>query len=205
MIELFKLTKDGTEGRSGIDAFLEMDGQRIPFELKTTSKKGVTTVRDFGPNHIIKWSNKHWLIGFFTENSIVYRYGSPEVMRPWIEEKERYIRPDFELADILPQKMLLEDLYTICGEKEIYTLEDAKYIQKKQYRKQKYEELMDLPNGYSPQRMLEILVSRANYVLRRGATLNNPHIPTEYFLTWELISENHAQKLRDLVREFLDS
>ena len=54
MIELFDLVKDENEGRSGIDAFLELDGTNIPFELKTTSSKNVsvTTVRDFGYDHI---------------------------------------------------------------------------------------------------------------------------------------------------------
>ncbi|MCW5213022.1 hypothetical protein VU04_08950 [Desulfobulbus sp. TB] len=54
MIELFNLYKDGDEGRSGIDTFLDYKGQKIPFELKTTSQGSVTTVRDFGPDHIKK-------------------------------------------------------------------------------------------------------------------------------------------------------
>ena len=65
MIALFDLYKDESEGRSGIDAFLKLDGKSIPFELKTTSQGSVTTVRDFGSEHIRKWKNKHWLIGFF--------------------------------------------------------------------------------------------------------------------------------------------
>jgi len=65
MIELFKLVKDTSEGRYGVDAFLELEGNNIPFELKTTSKGSVTTVRDFGPAHIEKWQGKHWLFGFY--------------------------------------------------------------------------------------------------------------------------------------------
>ncbi|NET58418.1 MAG: hypothetical protein F6K47_20365, partial [Symploca sp. SIO2E6] len=83
MISLFELYKDETEGRSGIDAFLKLDGKTIPFELKTTSKGSVTTVRDFGREHIQKWKNKHWLIGFFIKGSEYYKYGSPSMMAKW--------------------------------------------------------------------------------------------------------------------------
>ncbi len=38
MIELFELVRDTSEGRTGVDAFLELGKNRIPFELKTTSK-----------------------------------------------------------------------------------------------------------------------------------------------------------------------
>ena len=52
MREVFELYKDDNDGRSDIDAFLDIDGKRIPFELKTTSIGFVTTVRDFGTDHI---------------------------------------------------------------------------------------------------------------------------------------------------------
>ena len=80
MIALFDLYKDETEGRSGTDAFLEMDGIIIPFELKTTSKGSVTTARDFGPDHVRKWKNKHWLIGFFVKGREYYKYGSHQLI-----------------------------------------------------------------------------------------------------------------------------
>lgn len=47
MCKLFDLYKDDTEGRSGIDAFLDFQGQAIPFELKTTSKGSVSQFADF--------------------------------------------------------------------------------------------------------------------------------------------------------------
>ncbi|QTA80010.1 Uncharacterized protein dnl_22960 [Desulfonema limicola] len=88
MITLFDLYKDQTEGRSGVDAFLKLDGKTVPFELKTTSQGSVTTVRDFGPDHILKWKNKHWLIGFFIKGREYYKYGSPSMMEKWIKSKE---------------------------------------------------------------------------------------------------------------------
>ncbi len=205
MIQLFDLYKGEGEGRSGVDAFLGVDGIELPFELKTTSKGSVTTVRDFGPSHIDKWKDKHWLIGFFMEAEPYYKYGSPTMMAPWINEKKNYIEPDFALANLVPAKINFEDLYHILGKKSIYTLEDATYIQKKQYKQVQYIELQDLDDGYSPARMLEILRERAEYIIKRGSTLNNPHIPFSYFKEWERITENHAETLRTLVRQQLSS
>lgn len=205
MRTLFDLYKSADEGRSGIDAFLRLDGQMIPFELKTTSKGSVTTVRDFGPDHITKWKDKHWLIGFFIGDRQYYKYGSPAMMAPWIDEKAEYIEPDFQLATLISKKLTLQDMYQILGRKSAYTYEDAKYIQKGQYEKSKYLDLQDLESGYSPKRMLEIVKDRAKYVMERGSTLNNPHIPFSYFKEWEEITDSHAQRLRFLVSAYLQS
>ncbi|MEQ9552230.1 MAG: hypothetical protein RIM23_21790 [Coleofasciculus sp. G3-WIS-01] len=62
---------------------------------------------------------------------------------------------------------------------------------------------MDLFQGYSPERMLSILKDRCQYLIERGSTLNNPHIPASYFQGWKRITENHAQRLRELVAEAL--
>jgi hypothetical protein len=106
MIKLFDLIQDTSEGRIGVDAFLELEGNRYPFELKTTSKGSVTTVRDFSPDHIEKWQGKHWLFGFYQGTYVYYKYGNPSMMVPWIEEKAEYIRLDFELADRLSKNSL---------------------------------------------------------------------------------------------------
>lgn len=58
---------------------------------------------------------------------------------------------------------------------------------------------MDLEFGYSAERMLLILRDRCQYLIERGSTLNNPHIPASYFKGWERIIANHAQRLRELV------
>lgn len=203
MRELFGLYKDENEGRSGIDAYLNLEGQLIPFELKTTSKGSVTTVRDFGQDHIEKWKDKHWLIGFFLEGREYYKYASPAMMAPWIQSKENYIKPDFQLAQIASKKLELKDLYKIFEAKSMYTYSDAKSLQKLQYKKDKYLQLQDMQGGYSPQRMLEILQDRAKYLIERGSTLNNPHIPFRYFKEWPEITENHADQLRAMVKKAL--
>ena len=202
MIALFNLYKDETEGRSGVDAFLKLDGKIIPFELKTTSQGSVTTVRDFGPDHILKWENKHWLIGFFIKGREYYKYGSPSMMAKWIKSKEEYISSDFKLAKLVPAKINLDDMYQIIGKKDVYIYEDAKAIQKMQYKKEQYSELQDLKHGYSSKRMLEIVKDRAQYLIERGSTLNNPHIPFSYFNGWTEITKDHAEQLRTMVRKY---
>ena len=204
MRTLFQLYKDDTEGRDGIDAHLEIDDRKVPFELKTTSKDSVTTVRDFSPDHIEKWKDKHWLIGFFVKGHEFYHYGSPSMMRDWIKSKENYIKPDFMLANLASNKLSLDDLYQVMEKKTVYSYEDAKNIQKRQYKKEKYIELQNIKNGYSPERMLEILQDRAKYLVERGSTLNNPHIPSSYFRGWIKIADNHPQNLRKLVREYFN-
>jgi len=204
---LFGMRKDENEGRSGIDAYLDIDGLSIPFELKTTSTKNrsVTTVRDFGPDHIKKWKGKHWLFGFHLNGEVFYKYGSPYMMQPWIQEMSEYISPDFKLAEISYQNLSLEDLYKVLSKKETYTLDDAKSIQKRQYLAEKYLELQDKKNGYSPERMLEILRVRLKYLIERGSTLNNPHISGSYFDSWEKITNDHANKLKLAVKNFLSN
>lgn len=206
-IELFDLLKPEGEGRSGIDAIMILDdGSELPFELKTTTNGSVTTVRDFGFDHIQKWKNKHWLISKYSEDGSEMEYslyGSPQAMAEWIKEKEDYITPDFELAKLAPANLAMKDLKSIVGDKKVYSLEDAKKLQKKQHKVSEYKSLMDLKDGYSPERMLQILKNRCKYLIERGSTLNNPHIPSSYFEGWERITKNHASKLRELVNQSL--
>jgi hypothetical protein len=202
LITLFDLKKPAHPSRSGVDAILEMGEQEIPFELKSTTTNSVTTVRDFSFHHVQKWQDKHWLFGFYdkTGRSLRYcLYASPEMMAPWIQEKAQYIAPDQQIAQRLPERLTLADLYKILGKKSHYTLEDAKTLQKRQYTLDDYRAKMDLDGGYSGQRMLEILRDRSRYLIQRGSTLNNPHIPGSYFQGWEKITQNHAHRLRELV------
>lgn len=206
LISLFGLKKPKNATRGGIDAVLKIDDSIIPFELKSTSTKSVTTVRDFGPEHIKKWINKHWLIGVYDEKGIKLQYSlyaSPKQMLPWIKEKEMYIAPDFSLVHRAPILLTLTDLYFVLGKKEKYTLAEANSIQKKQYKIKEYKELMDVDDGYSPETMLKIFQDRCRYLLSRGATLNNPHIPASYFKGWERITKNHSEKLIKLVNQAL--
>jgi hypothetical protein len=206
LIRLFELKRVEEAGRADTDAELIVDGVHIPFELKSSTDDSVTTVRDLGPDHVAKWKGKHWLFGFYQEDGVTLKYstyGSPEKMASWITLKEEYVRVDLRLSKCVPPLIHLDMLHELVGRKDVYSIKDAELLQKRQYSKALYRDRCDLPSGYSPQRMLEILQERCSYLIRRGSTLNNPHIPGSYFRGWERITANHAKRLRELVAEAL--
>lgn len=204
LVQLFNLTVPENRRRDETDAYLEVDGETVPFELKSTSGPSISTVRDFGPEHVRKWQGMHWLFGFYTRagDRLLYcHYGSPAAMRSWIAGRWEYVRPDWELAQSAPQLIGLDQVRTILGEKPVYSLQDALRIQKRQYSMERYRELMDRSEGYSSEAMGEILRDRARYLIERGATLNNPKVPRTYFKGWERITRDHAARLREMYRE----
>jgi len=218
IVDLFNLKRPPKHVRHGTDAVLECQGRTLEFELKSVTTKGrsLSTVRDFGPDHIAKLKDKHWLVGVFNGDQVVRcLYGSPQDMAPWIESKWEYIRADFELARQIPALINTEVMHALLGDKKVYTKQDAKRLHKAQYSAQEYSEQMDVKEtakngtvkgiGYSPQRMLEIVKDRASYVMLRGATLNNPHIPRKFYEGWKEIRAEHAIRLRDFVRDWLDA
>jgi hypothetical protein len=207
MRDMFGLRLPANHTRGGVDAELVIDGQVLPFELKSTSTGSVTTVRDFGPDHLRTWDGKHWLIGRYAMSGgglalVKVHYGSPSAMGEWISGKWDYIKPDFKLAEQMSLLMTKANLVEVCGDKEIYSLDDAKRLHKKQYSAAEYRAKMDAPGGYTPQRMLDILVDRAAYLGKRGSTLNNPHIPPSYIeANCQVVS--NEEELRVAVRQYL--
>ena len=209
MLMLFNLTLPPDRSRSGLDAILDFDdgSEPVPFELKSSTTSSVATVRDFGPDHIVKWRRLHWLFAFYAKDATTLRhcyYASPADMADWIAEKEAYIRPDMVLADRAPRMLAVEDLLAVVGEQESYAMKDARSVMKNQWSAAMYAANADLPGGrYSPERMLELLRERCAYVIRRGATLNNPHISGQYLSKrLEPITRNHAAALRVKVEEY---
>lgn len=206
--ELFDLEEPHNRSRSDTDAILRIDGHVIDFELKSTTRGSVTTVRDFSMEHVRKWQGKHWIIGVYnTDGSHLKHclYGSPSDMSTWIEGKAEYIRADVKLASLVGRKIDEGMLKDILGEKQVYSLDDARRLHKKQYTVAEYRSAMDVENGYSKQKMLEILKDRARYLIERGSTLNNPHIPESYFSGWPKITINHSELVRQKVRAYLSS
>jgi hypothetical protein len=97
-------------------------------------------------------------------------------------------------------------LTSVLGEADEFAYEDARRLLKNQYSREDYREVADLPGErYSRDAMLGMLQERCRYVIERGSTLNNPHIPAGYFEGWERIDRNHAARLRELVVEALGS
>ena len=211
LIDIFKLSQPEDRSRSDIDAWLSVGNVKYPFELKSSASNSVTTARDFGRKHIEKWQDKHWLIGFFDRAGVELKYalyGSPARMNPWIRKKAEYISRDYALGDIaaeIASEHLNEShLDSVMGRQEIYSLEDAKVLYKNKWKIEEYHTHADLPdNHFSRSKMLEILKLRIEYLMNRGSTLNNPHIPGSYFDGWEKITNNHAAKLRQMVRNEL--
>ena len=208
MRQLFNLEIAPDRRRSDVDAYLKIDGHSLPFELKSTTSGSVSTVRDFGMDHVRKWRDKHWIFGFYNKDGsqLLYCcYASPAQMSPWIEAKARYVRPDQVLADAAPALLGPGCVVEILGEKDVYTVADARSIMKMQWSAQRYKEAQDEPGGYSLSRMTDLVRERCRYVIMRGSTLNNPHIESQYFASWQRITEDHAAALRALVRDYLAS
>jgi hypothetical protein len=211
MVLLFNLIVPPDRRRDDIDAYLELRGHAdpIPFELKSTTSNSVSTVRDFGPEHIAKWAHLHWLFAFYERNATTLRYcyyASPADMADWIDEKEQYVRPDYVLAQRAPEGITDDDLTEVLGPASDFPVEDAKRIMKAQWSAAEYLANADLAGGrYSRGAMLTLLRERCGYVIRRGATLNNPHIPESYLTARvQPITKDPAATLRKLVRKYLE-
>lgn len=209
LCNLFNLEWDPEHARGGEDAWFEakVKGRtvRVPVEVKSTTTDTVSTARDVGMGHIRKWREKIWVIGYYARSSgnkprlVSSLCLSPTDMEPWIAQLENYIRPDFELGQRLAHKLTMEDVHSICGKKSSYSLADAQRIYKKQWTAAEYRGAMDREDGYSPERMLNILHQRAEYLMSRGATLNNPHIPKGFLDRFkdQTITKEHAARIRE--------
>jgi hypothetical protein len=214
MIARFNLVKKDSK-RDGVDAVLVLDDQDIPFELKSSDGPDISTARDVGPEHIVKWRSRHWLFGFFDKQTDELKYcyyASPVLMEGWIAQQETYVQADVRMVKNVPELIDLKALDAIVGAKSEYGLADARNLLKSQKMPDgtkmgpaKYREYMDRTKGFSRQRMLELVRLRCYYLLDRGATRNNPHIPSAYFRDWAKIGldGDYAGTLRKLVREAL--
>lgn len=211
MVALFNLTVPADRGRSDVDAYLKLPELEalLPFELKSTTSNSVSTVRDFGPEHIAKWRDLHWIFAFYESGGATLRhcyYASPADMGIWIADKQAYIRPDMVLASESGRLLSDATVTQVLGTAEVFSTVDARLIMKNQWSAASYRTNADIEGSqYSRGRMVELLRERLAYVIRRGATLNNPHIPEGYLLGRGLqqITEDHAATLRKLVRDYL--
>lgn len=189
LVRMFNLSWDPAHQRAGVDAILdvEIDDARYRFEIEVKSTTGTTvsTARDVGMEHIQKWRSKLFVIGFYSKDArrpelLRSMCLTPLDMEPWIASIEAKILIDFKLALRASRKLELDDLFEVCGEQDLYTLEDAKRLHKQQWTAEEYSSALDVETEegrqYSQLRMLDILRLRSKYIAERGATLNNPHI-----------------------------
>ncbi len=208
LCNLFNLVWDPDHARGGEDAWFEtkVKGKalQVPVEVKSTTTDTISTARDVGMDHIRRWREKIWVIGYYAVKGGKPRLTStlcltPDEMEPWIAQLEAYIKPDFEIGRRVARKLTKDDLIEICGAQSSYSLADAQRLYKKQWTVAEYQAAMDLDSGYSPERMLGILQQRAEYLMSRGATLNNPHIPKSFLKRFDdqLITKEHAARSRE--------
>jgi hypothetical protein len=197
LVRMFNLDWDPAHQRAGVDAMLDIDvdGQpyRFEVEVKSTTGATVSTARDVGMEHIQKWRRKLFVIGFYSKEArrpelLHCLCLTPRDMEPWIAPIEAKILIDFKLARLASRRLVLDDLFEVCGMQETYSVDDAKRLHKQQWSADEYAAAQDtvvgLEKRISRAKMLEILQLRSQYIAERGATLNNPHITKAHLDTF---------------------
>lgn len=104
--EMFGLVSPD-DNREGIDA---VDIMGNPFELKSTTKKSVSTARDVGQRHILKWRRKYWICakgvnlkrGFRIDETYLLH---PSQLNAWFSKLERDIDADEKFIEYLSTKL----------------------------------------------------------------------------------------------------
>ena len=221
LVRMFNLDWDPAHQRAGVDAMLDIDvdGQPYRFEVEVKSSTGstVSTARDVGMEHIQKWRRKLFVIGFYSKEARRPELQhclclTPIDMEPWIASIEAKILIDFKLALRASRRLVLADLFEVCGEQETYSLEDAKRLHKQQWTADEYAAALDVDLGaerrISQAKMLEILQLRSKYIAERGATLNNPHVTKTHLDTFTgsnrvVNGPNWAAGIRLIATEFV--
>lgn len=197
LVRMFNLSWDPAHQRAGVDALLNLsvDGKNFQFEVevKSSTNSTVSTARDVGIEHIKRWRQMLFVIGFYSKEARRPELKhclclTPLDMEPWIASIETKILVDFRLAVRAAKRLDLEDLYEVCGEQDSYSVDSAKKLHKQQWTAGEYAAALDVETNGKPMiskgNMLSILQLRSQYIAERGATLNNPHIPKSYLKTF---------------------
>jgi hypothetical protein len=221
LVRIFNLNWDPAHERSGVDAILdiEVDGRHCRFEVEVKSATGstVSTARDVGMEHIQRWRRMFFVIGFYSKEARRPELQhclclSPVDMEPWIASIEAKILIDFKLARLASRRLVLDDLFEVCGEYESYSVVNAKTLHKQQWTSDEYAAALDMEVDGVPRisqaNMLEILQLRSEYIAARGATLNNPHVTKTHLDSFTgtnrvVTGPNFAARVREIVTEFV--
>ena len=223
LVRMFNLDWDPAHQRAGVDAVLDVDvdGRPYRFEVEVKSSTGstVSTARDVGMDHIAKWRRRMFVIGFYTKEARRPELQrclclTPLDMEPWIASIEAKVLIDAKLARCASRRLVLADLFEVCGEKDAYTVDDAKRLHKQQWSAQQYAAAPDIEHSgqrlISPAKMLVILQLRSRYIAERGATLNNPHITRAhlslFLATDRVVKGPHwASGVRQIASDFVQA
>ena len=223
LVRMFNLDWDPAHQRAGVDAVLDIDiddhSYRLEVEVKSSTGTTVSTARDVGMDHIQKWRRKLFVIGFYSKEARRPELQhclclTPTDMEPWIASIEEKILIDFKLARLASRRLVLKDLFEVCGKKDTYSVEDAKRLHKQQWTAEEYAAAQDTMIGtkrwISQKKMLEILQLRSKYIAERGATLNNPHVTKAHLDTFVgtdrvVKGPNWAAGVRKIATDFVRS
>lgn len=223
LVRLFNLRWDPAHQRGGVDALLDIsvDGtsHTIEVEVKSTTGSTLSTARDVGMDHILKWRRMLFVVGFYTKDARRPELKSclcltPEDMRTWIDDVEAKVLVDFKIAARSSALLDHNDLVAVCGTKAVYSLADAKAVLRQQWTAENYHANADAVDAdgaraYSPTAMLSVLRARAKYIAERGATLNNPHVTkkhlTRFFGTPSEIKLDWAARIRAIAIDWIRS
>lgn len=188
-LKIFGLKQEPLSSREENDALLDLPNLATQkLELKSTTKKSITTARDFGLNHINSWRKKHLLCSFYDSkgNQLHESLLIPNIkLQDWLNQQLHYIKVDREIINALNHKVdeaFLGELRTmIFDEQKTYSSEILDDLLKKQISNEEKKQFLDI-NGsaISPASLNAALKKRLEYLLFRGTTRNNPHIGVKF-------------------------
>jgi hypothetical protein len=166
----------------------------------------------------------HFVFGWFPSRGvdpIKMWYGSPAMMRPWIDAELAYLGPDQQLVELVPGDLAAESLVAaVLGSKDEYTYADLHRMMKAQWnanraegRENLYQTLAKNPSAAAREfvydrRVAERAVSeRVAYLLARGSTVNNRKISHRYVRDHcaELHRPGWARDLYTAMQQALDA
>jgi hypothetical protein len=192
-------TRPDREGEDGFkDVNLNGQSHRLLFECKSAPvNKEFSTSRDTGMSKLNEWSNYHFAFGWFVaRDNIPIRmwYGSPRMMRGWLEKEKEYLQSDLTLSGIVPAKVDDAIVTALFGDGQQFTYAQMYKVMKAQWegrggRPSRYKDYADIhkvrrtaDNLYSRKVALRATQERTDYLMRRGSTVNNRHISRGYVI-----------------------
>lgn len=223
MVAALNLQVRADRARHEEDAYLDVtvDGalHRLLFECKSSpEEQDFGTGRDTGLKKLQQWAGYHFVFGWFVaRDNVPIRmwYGSPRMMRKWIDDEIAYVEPDILLSNLVPPKVDYEAVTVLFGDKEEISYVEMNKVMKDSWNAKRSEDRpdlyalnADLNKGsrrkdyiYSRRAALQAVRDRTTYLLERGSTVNNRKIPYRYVLDncRELTSTAWTISLRDAI------
>jgi hypothetical protein len=202
MINALNLLARPDRSRQDEDAYLDwsVNGstRKLLFECKSAVvNEDFGTGRDTGLVKLEQWRDYHFVFGWFVAKGRVpirIWYGSPRMMRGWIDSEIAYVKADLELATLIPSKVDQDAVTLLFGDKQEITYAEMRAVMKNRWNANKskglpsrYELYADRHRGkenkdnlYSRDAGLKAARDRVAYLLERGVTVNNRKISKLY-------------------------